>query len=68
MAHNDEVAHYQPPHQDLHCLQIYQFLPLALKKDKDKLSEEGKEDKDKWKAKEVTSFRTDGYEAILKYI
>ena len=28
----DEVAHHEPPHQDLHCLQIQLFLSLALKK------------------------------------
>ena len=22
----DDVAHYEPPHQDLHCLQILSFL------------------------------------------
>ena len=27
----DEVAHYEPPHKDLHCLQIYLFSSLALK-------------------------------------
>ena len=27
----DEVAHYEPPHQDLHCLQIKLFLSLILK-------------------------------------
>ena len=34
MAHSvylDEVAHYEPPHQDLHCLQIELFLSLVLK-------------------------------------
>ena len=25
----DEVAHYEPPHQDLHCLQIQLFLSLV---------------------------------------
>ena len=27
----DEVAHYEPPHQDLHCLQIQLILSLVLK-------------------------------------
>ena len=27
----DEVAHYEPPHQDLPCLQIQLFLSLVLK-------------------------------------
>ena len=27
----DEVAHFEPPHQDLHCLQIPLFSSLALK-------------------------------------
>ena len=27
----DEVAHYEPPHQDLHCLQIQLFLSLVVK-------------------------------------
>ena len=27
----DEVAQYEPPHQDLHCLQIPLFLSLILK-------------------------------------
>ena len=27
----DEVAHYEPPHQDLHCLQSCQFPSLTLK-------------------------------------
>ena len=27
----DEVAHYEPPHQDLCCLQIQLFLSLVLK-------------------------------------
>ena len=27
----DEVAHYEPPHQDLHCLQIQLFASLVLK-------------------------------------
>ena len=27
----DEVAHYEPPHQDLRCLQIQLFSPLAVK-------------------------------------
>ena len=27
----DEVALYEPPHQDLHCLQINLFLSLILK-------------------------------------
>ena len=27
----DEVAHYEPPHQDLHCLQIQLFSSLVLK-------------------------------------
>ena len=26
----DEVAHYEPPHQDLHCLQIQLFLSLVV--------------------------------------
>ena len=28
----DEVAHHEPPHQDLRCLQIQLFLILVLKK------------------------------------
>ena len=28
----DEVAHYEPPHQDLHCLQIQLFSSLVIKK------------------------------------
>ena len=28
----DEVAHYEPPHQDLHCLQIQLFSSLVLKR------------------------------------
>ena len=28
----DEVAHYEPPHQDLRCLQIQLFSSLVLKK------------------------------------
>ena len=28
----NEVAHYEPPHQDLGCLQIQLFLSLELKK------------------------------------
>ena len=27
----DEVAHFEPPHQDLHCLQIQLFSSLVLK-------------------------------------
>ena len=27
----DEVAHHEPPHQDLCCLQIQLFSPLVLK-------------------------------------
>ena len=27
----DEVAHYEPPHQDLQCLQIQLFSSLVLK-------------------------------------
>ena len=27
----DEVAHYEPPHQDLHCLQIQLFSSVVLK-------------------------------------
>ena len=27
----DEVAHYEPPHQDPHCLKIQLFLSLVLK-------------------------------------
>ena len=27
----DEVAHYEPPHQDLRCLQIQLFASLVLK-------------------------------------
>ena len=27
----DEVAHDEPPHQDLHCLQIQLFSSLVLK-------------------------------------
>ena len=27
----DEVAHHEPPHQDLHCLQIQLFSSLVLK-------------------------------------
>ena len=27
----DEVAHYEPPHQDLRCLQIQLFSSLILK-------------------------------------
>ena len=27
----DEVAHYEPPHQDLHCLQIQLFSSLVVK-------------------------------------
>ena len=27
----DEVAHYEPPHQDLRCLQIQLFLSLVVK-------------------------------------
>ena len=27
----DEVAHYEPPHQDLRCLQIQLFSSLVLK-------------------------------------
>ena len=27
----DEMAHYEPPHQDLRCLQIQLFLSLVLK-------------------------------------
>ena len=27
----DEVAHSEPPHQDLHCLQIQLFLSLVVK-------------------------------------
>ena len=26
----DEMAHYEPPHQDRHCLQILLFLSVAL--------------------------------------
>ena len=28
---SDKVAHYEPPHQDLHCLQIQLFSSLVLK-------------------------------------
>ena len=28
---SDEVAHYEPPHQDLRCLQIQLFSSLVLK-------------------------------------
>ena len=31
----DEVAHYEPPHQDLCCLQIQLFSSLLLKELKD---------------------------------
>ena len=31
----DEVAHYEPRHQDLHCLQIQLFLSLEHKELKD---------------------------------
>ena len=27
----DEVAHYEPPHQDLRCLQIQPFSSLVVK-------------------------------------
>ena len=27
----DEVAHYEPPHQDLRCLQIQRYSSLILK-------------------------------------
>ena len=27
----DEMAHYEPPSQDVHCLQIYLFTSIALK-------------------------------------
>ena len=27
----DEVAHDEPPHQDLHCLQIQLFLSVVVK-------------------------------------
>ena len=27
----DEVAHYEPPHQDLHCLQMQLFSSLVLR-------------------------------------
>ena len=27
----NEVAHYEPPHQDLHCLQIQLFSSLVVK-------------------------------------
>ena len=27
----DEVAHFEPPHQDLHCLLTQLFLSLVLK-------------------------------------
>ena len=27
----DEVAHYEPPHQDLHCLQLQLFSSLVGK-------------------------------------
>ena len=27
----DEVAHYEPPHQDLRCLQVQLFSSLVLK-------------------------------------
>ena len=27
----DEVAHYEPPHQDLRCLQIQLFSSLVVK-------------------------------------
>ena len=33
----DEVAHYEPPHQDLHCLQIQLFLSLVLRVQDQKL-------------------------------
>ena len=26
----DEVAHYEPPQKDIHCLQIHLFLSLIL--------------------------------------
>ena len=31
MAYLDEVAHYEPPHQDLRCLQILLFASLVVK-------------------------------------
>ena len=31
MVDLDEVAHYEPPHQDLRSLQIQPFLSVALK-------------------------------------
>ena len=31
MVDLDEVAHHEPPHQDLRCLQIQLFLSLVLK-------------------------------------
>ena len=27
----DEVAHFEPPHQDLRCLHIHMYSPLVLK-------------------------------------
>ena len=27
----DEAAHFEPPHQDIHCLKIQRFSSLALK-------------------------------------
>ena len=32
----DEVAHYEPPHQDLHCLQIPLFSSLVLQELKER--------------------------------
>ena len=35
----DEVAHYEPLHQDLCCLQIHLFLSLVLKEVSEKKSD-----------------------------
>ena len=34
----DEVAHYEPPHQDLRCLQIQLFSSLVVKELKQEYS------------------------------
>ena len=36
----DEVAHYEPPHQDLRCLQIQLFSSLVVRVDPGKIRTE----------------------------
>ena len=49
-VHLDEVAHNEPPHQDLRCVQIQLYVSLVLK--------ESKEDGTLFKSDEILLFLT----------